>query len=77
MRWSRRSTGPATGWALPRSRKTLTATFINVTLACGNCCRTKMERAPRLVVKNGGSPRCARRASIDHQLDGVDVGGVI
>jgi len=24
-----------------------------------------------------GSPRCARRASIDHQLDGVDVGGVI
>ena len=37
----------------------------------------KTERAPRLFVKNGGSPRCARRASIDHQLDGVDVGGVI
>ena len=37
----------------------------------------KTELAPRLVVKNGRSPRCARRAAIDHQLDGIDVGGVI
>ncbi len=70
-------TGNFVGGSIQGVVPRITVTFISTTQACRGCCCTKTERDPRSVVKNGGSPRCARRASIDHQLDGVDVGGVI